>query len=78
MELQICDVSKTYPSGVQTLKHITLNIPTGMFGLVGPNGAGKSTLMRTLAGVDPYPLRLNRHKEEMDEKGQEVEIDTGR
>jgi ABC-type multidrug transport system ATPase subunit len=51
MDLQIRDVFKTYPNGVQALKHITLNIPTGMFGLLGPNGAGKSTLMRTRSGI---------------------------
>jgi ABC-2 type transport system ATP-binding protein len=49
LELQIRDVSKTYPNGVQALKDITLTIPAGMYGLLGPNGAGKSTLMRTLA-----------------------------
>jgi len=49
MELKINNLSKTYPNGVQALKHIDLDIPTGMFGLLGPNGAGKSTLMRTIA-----------------------------
>lgn len=47
--LQIRDLSKTYPNGVQALKGVTLDIPKGMFGLLGPNGAGKSSLMRTLA-----------------------------
>ena len=49
MELQIKNLSKTYPNGVKALDNISLNIPAGMFGLLGPNGAGKSTLMRTLA-----------------------------
>ena len=49
MELQIRNVSKTYPTGVQALKDVTLSISPGMFGLLGPNGAGKSTLMRILA-----------------------------
>ncbi|MGW8266797.1 MAG: ABC transporter ATP-binding protein [Longimicrobiales bacterium] len=49
LELRIDDLSKTYPNGVQALKGVSLNIPTGMFGLLGPNGAGKSTLMRTIA-----------------------------
>ncbi|MEL6866393.1 MAG: ABC transporter ATP-binding protein, partial [Bacteroidota bacterium] len=40
---------KTYPNGVKALDHISLTIPTGMYGLLGPNGAGKSTLMRTIA-----------------------------
>ena len=47
--LTIRNLSKTYPNGVQALKSVTLDIPTGMFGLLGPNGAGKSSLMRTLA-----------------------------
>jgi ABC-2 type transport system ATP-binding protein len=49
MELQIRNLSKTYPNGVHALHDLTLTIPPGMFGLLGPNGAGKSTLMRTLA-----------------------------
>ncbi|HSI90110.1 MAG TPA: ATP-binding cassette domain-containing protein [Adhaeribacter sp.] len=49
MELQIRNLSKTYPNGVQALKNVNLTIPTGMFGLLGPNGAGKSSLMRTIA-----------------------------
>lgn len=49
MDLQISNLSKTYPNGVQASKNVTLTIPVGMFGLLGPNGAGKSTLMRTIA-----------------------------
>jgi len=49
VELQIRNVSKTYPNGVRALKDATLTIPAGMYGLLGPNGAGKSTLMRILA-----------------------------
>ena len=61
MELVIRDLSKTYPNGTQALKHITLDIPAGMFGLLGPNGAGKSTLMRiiaTLQEADAGSIRL--------------------
>ncbi|MBC7552479.1 MAG: ABC transporter ATP-binding protein [Taibaiella sp.] len=47
--LQITNLSKTYPNGVQALKNISLEISNGMFGLLGPNGAGKSSLMRTIA-----------------------------
>jgi ABC-type multidrug transport system ATPase subunit len=47
--LEIQDLSKTYPNGVQALKDVSLRIPVGMYGLLGPNGAGKSTLMRSVA-----------------------------
>jgi ABC-type multidrug transport system ATPase subunit len=61
-ELTIANLSKTYPNGVQALKDVNLNIPTGMFGLLGPNGAGKSTLMRTIATLqepDSGSIRFN-------------------
>jgi ABC-type multidrug transport system ATPase subunit len=52
--LDIRDLNKTYPNGVQALDSVSLTIPKGMFGLLGPNGAGKSTLMRTIATLqDP-------------------------
>ena len=47
--LKIKELTKTYPSGVQALKGISLDVPAGMFGLLGPNGAGKTTLMKVLA-----------------------------
>ncbi len=54
MNLKINHLSKTYPNGVQALKDVSLEIGTGMFGLLGQNGAGKSTLMRTIATLqDP-------------------------
>ena len=40
---------KIYPSGIQALKGISLEVPLGMFGLLGPNGAGKTTLMKIVA-----------------------------
>lgn len=47
--LVITDLMKTYSSGVQALKGVSLEIQPGMFGLLGPNGAGKTTLMKILA-----------------------------
>lgn len=47
--LEIKELKKTYASGVQALKGISLKVPSGMFGLLGPNGAGKTTLMKILA-----------------------------
>jgi ABC-2 type transport system ATP-binding protein len=49
MMLEIKELKKTYPGGVQALKGIDLEIPSGVFGLLGPNGAGKTTLMKILA-----------------------------
>jgi len=49
MQLEIRNISKTYPNGVRALHDVSLIIPQGMYGLLGPNGAGKSTLMRTIA-----------------------------
>ena len=47
--LVIRNLAKTYSSGVQALRNVTLEVPAGMFGLLGPNGAGKTTLMKILA-----------------------------
>jgi len=49
MKLEIRNLSKTYPNGVQALKNVSLTIGKGMYGLLGQNGAGKSTLMRSIA-----------------------------
>ncbi len=60
--LSIQNLSKTYTNGVEALKGISLDIPTGMFGLLGPNGAGKSSLMRTIATLqepDEGSITLN-------------------
>src|ERR1044072_5134984 len=47
--LVIKDLMKTYSSGVQALKGVSLEIQPGLFGLLGPKGAGKTTLMKVLA-----------------------------
>jgi ABC-2 type transport system ATP-binding protein len=47
--LKIKELTKTYSSGVQALRKISLDVPPGMFGLLGPNGSGKTTLMKILA-----------------------------
>ena len=47
--LNIKELTKTYASGIQALKGISLEVRSGMFGLLGPNGAGKTTLKKVLA-----------------------------
>ena len=46
------NLSKTYATGFQALKHINLAIEKGeIFALLGPNGAGKTTLISIICGI---------------------------
>jgi ABC-type multidrug transport system ATPase subunit len=47
--LVIRELTKTYSSGVQALRGVSLDLSPGVFGLLGPNGSGKTTLMKILA-----------------------------
>lgn len=50
--LKIDNLVKTYANGVEALKSVSLEIPSGeFFGLLGPNGAGKSTLIHCMTGL---------------------------
>lgn len=50
--LQIVDLRKRYPNGVEALRGVSLDIAEGeLFGLLGPNGAGKSTLIHCTTGL---------------------------
>ena len=50
--ISIQSLSKTYASGFQALKSVSLNIRRGeIFALLGPNGAGKTTLINTMCGI---------------------------
>ena len=50
--IAISNLSKTYASGFQALKGITLNIRRGeILALLGPNGAGKTTLISIVCGI---------------------------
>ena len=50
--LDINGLEKTYPTGVEALKGVDLEIEEGeFFGLLGPNGAGKSTLIHCTSGL---------------------------
>lgn len=50
--LSISDLSKTYDTGFQALKSVSLDIDKGeIFALLGPNGAGKTTLISIVCGI---------------------------
>ncbi len=50
--LQVNNLRKTYASGVEALKGISLNVEEGdFFALLGPNGAGKSTLIGIISSL---------------------------
>ncbi|MBC7460857.1 MAG: ABC transporter ATP-binding protein, partial [Thermoleophilia bacterium] len=50
--LQLVDLVKTYATGVEALRGVSLEIGDGeLFGLLGPNGAGKSTLIHCVTGL---------------------------
>ena len=50
--ISVQNLSKTYASGFQALKHINLDIAHGeIFALLGPNGAGKTTLIGIICGI---------------------------
>ena len=52
MEINIQNVSMTYPSGKQALQNLSLELRSpSLIGLLGPNGAGKSTLMKLLVAA---------------------------
>jgi ABC-2 type transport system ATP-binding protein len=52
MALRIKELTKVYPTGVEALKGVDLDIAEGeFFGLLGPNGAGKSTLIHCTTGL---------------------------
>ena len=50
--IDIQNLSKTYASGFQALKNVSLQIRKGeIFALLGPNGAGKTTLIGIVCGI---------------------------
>ena len=50
--ISVTDLSKTYASGFEALKHVDLEIRKGeIFALLGPNGAGKTTLINIICGI---------------------------
>jgi ABC-2 type transport system ATP-binding protein len=50
--LSVSNLTKTYASGRQALKEVSLEIEQGeIFALLGPNGAGKTTLINIVCGI---------------------------
>jgi ABC-2 type transport system ATP-binding protein len=50
--IRVENLSKTYASGFQALKNVSLEIRRGeIFALLGPNGAGKTTLIGVICGI---------------------------
>jgi|SRR5579884_573064 len=52
LAISVRNLSKTYASGFQALKSVSLDIRPGeIFALLGPNGAGKTTLINIICGI---------------------------
>ncbi|MEO6366273.1 MAG: ABC transporter ATP-binding protein [Luteimonas sp.] len=70
--LSVRDLRKTYDTGVQALKGVSLDVmPGDFYALLGPNGAGKSTLIgivsslvnKTSGDVDVFGVDLHTQRQ---------------
>ncbi len=77
--VELVEISKTFPGGVEANKNITLRVRRGeVLGLLGENGAGKSTLMNILYGLlKPDSGKIIINGEEVDLQSPEDAIVRG-
>ena len=68
--ISVSNLSKTYASGFNALKHVSLEICRGeIFALLGPNGAGKTTLINIICGI------VNRSEGDVRVDGRDIQSD---
>ena len=79
MQIELKDLSLTYPNGKKALKSVNLSLKTpGMIGLLGPNGAGKSSLMKMLvASLLPSEGSITLNGQPLKEKENELKTALG-
>jgi putative ABC transport system ATP-binding protein len=53
MSVELTEVTKDYPGGVQALRDVSVNIPAGdQVAVVGPSGSGKTTMLTILGTLE--------------------------
>ncbi len=79
MQIELKDLSLTYPNGKKALKNVNLSLKTpGMIGLLGPNGAGKTSLMKMLvASLLPSEGSITLNGQPLKEKENELKTALG-
>ncbi len=71
--VEVEQVSKIYPGGVEALNDMTIQFPRGeLTSLLGPSGCGKTTLLKIIAGLIPATTgRVTINGEEVTGPGEE-------
>jgi NitT/TauT family transport system ATP-binding protein len=53
--VEVRNIRKTYPGGVEALRDVSIAFPQGQIStLLGPSGCGKTTLLKIVAGLIPH------------------------